>query len=109
MERRKFPRINMELPIGYCFRLLFSHEASSGEGFLKNISQSGMYFKCPPPLSLEDGNIGDFTIETTPIKGYTSRLKALGKIVRIESPKKCSGEFGMAVEFLSNIIVSFRS
>jgi hypothetical protein len=53
--------------------------------------------------------MGDFTIETTPSRGCTSRLKALGKVVHAASPRKDSGDFDLAVQFLSNIIISFRS
>jgi c-di-GMP-binding flagellar brake protein YcgR len=109
MERRKFARINMNLAMQYRFLLQDSNEGSTGEGVVKNLSQGGMYFKCPPPLPLEDGNVGDFTIETTPIKGFTSRLWALVKVVRIESPKERSGDFGIAVKFLSNLRVELRS
>jgi hypothetical protein len=109
MERRKFSRVNMDLAMRYRFLLLDSNKGSTGKGILKNISQGGMYFKCAPPLSLEDGKIGDFTLETTPIRGLTSRLWALIKVVRIESPAENSGDFGIAVQFLSNLRIEPRS
>jgi c-di-GMP-binding flagellar brake protein YcgR len=103
MERRKFSRVNMDLAMRYQFVLQDSTEGSTGKGFLKNISQGGMYFKCAPPLSLKDGSIGDFTLETTPIRGLTSRLWALVKVVRVEPPAENSSDFGIAVKFLSNL------
>ncbi len=105
MEKRKFPRMNVDLSIRYRFRLLNSKEDSTGTCFLKDISSGGMFFRCASPLALKDGNIGDFTIETTPIRGFTSRFTALGKVVRLGSPGENQGDFGVAVQFLSNLSV----
>jgi hypothetical protein len=108
MERRKFPRIFTNLPMGYHVHLLDSDEYSTGKGFLANISQGGFYFKCPP-LSLEDGNIGDFTIDLSSSSGLSnSRLKVSARVVRIEPPEKNSLDFGIAVQFLSDLKVELR-
>lgn len=109
MERRKFPRMVMNLPMEYQIHLPDSDEYSTGKGVLANISQGGMYFKCCPPLALENGDIRDFIIDATPMARYTSRLTALGKVVRIEPPEKNSSDFGIAVQFLSNLNVELRS
>jgi hypothetical protein len=109
MERRKFSRVNTNLAMRYRFLLLDSNKGSTGKGVLKNISQGGIYFKCDPPLSLEDGNIGDFSLETFPIGGLSSRLWAMVKVVRIEPPAEDSGDFGIAVQLLSNLRLEPRS
>ena len=109
MERRRFPRMVTNLRIRYQIHLRDSEESSTGKGILGNISQGGMYFKCCPPLRLADGDQGDFIIDTTPVARYTSRVKALGKVVRIEPPEKNSADFGIAVQFLANISIELLS
>jgi hypothetical protein len=109
MERRKFARINMSLAMRYRFLLPDLNKGSTGEGVVKNMSQGGMYFKCAPPLSFKDGDTGDLTFETTPIRGFPSRLWALVKVVRIEPPAEGCSDFGIAVKFLSNLRVELRS
>ena len=109
MERRKFPRMFANMPMEYHIHLLDSDEYSTGKGFLANISQGGIYFKCPPPLSLEDGNIGDFTIDLSSSSGLSnSRLKVSARVARIEPPEKTSLDFGIAVQFLSDLKVELR-
>jgi hypothetical protein len=106
MERRKFARMYINLPMEYQIHLPDSGEFSAGKGVLKNVSQGGMYFKCPSRLALKAGDLADFTIDTTPLMRYTSRLRASGKVVRTE---KDSFDFGIAVQFLSNLIVELKS
>ena len=103
MERRKFPRTTLDLPVGYMIRSPDSGESHAGMGVLKNFSQGGLFFKCIHRLPIENGDIRDFTIETIPFEGYTSRIKALGKVVRIEPPEEDSVDFGIAVQFLSDL------
>jgi hypothetical protein len=106
MERRKFPRMVTNLPMEYHIHLRDSDEYSTGKGFLANISQGGMYFKCLPPLPLEDGNIGDFTIDLSSSPGVSnSRLKVSARVVRIEPPEENSLDFGIAVQFLSDLTI----
>lgn len=105
MERRKYPRLDVDLPMAYLTHSPDSGKSSVGMGVLKNISQGGMFFKCPPPLPIDDGDIRDFTIDTIPIMWHISRLKALGKVVRIESPEENYFDFGIAVQFLSDLII----
>ncbi|MCX5887897.1 MAG: PilZ domain-containing protein [Deltaproteobacteria bacterium] len=108
MERRKYPRLDMDLPMAYQIHSPDLDKSSAGMGALKNISQGGMFFKCPPPLPIDDGDIRDFTLDTIPIMRQISRLKALGKVVRIEPPEENSFDCGIAVQFLSDLKVEFR-
>ncbi len=109
MEKRKYPRLDMDLRMTYQIHSTDSGKFSSGLGVLKNICQGGMFFKCPPPLPIDGGDIRDFTVDTIPIMRRVSRLKALGKVVRIEPPEENSSDFGIAVQFLSDLNVELRS
>jgi hypothetical protein len=105
MERRKHPRVRIDLPISYHIRLRDSGKSFAGTGVLKNIGQGGMFLKCPPPLPINNGDIGDFTINTRPIIQHISRLKALGKVVRLELLEENFFDFGITVQFLSGLNV----
>ena len=109
MERRKHPRVRIDLPISYIIHLPDSGKSFAGTGILKNISRGGMFLRCPPVLPLNDGDIGDFTIDTMPIYQHISRLQALGKVVRIELPQENFLEFGITVQFLSSLTVSLNN
>lgn len=108
MEKRKYPRLDVNLPMGYLIHSPDSGKSSAGMGVLKNISQGGMFFKCPPPLPIDEGDIRDFTIDTIPIMRHISRLKALGKVMRIEPPEENYFDFGIAVQFLSDLNIELR-
>jgi hypothetical protein len=101
MERRKHPRVSIDLPISYLIRLPDSGKSFAGTGVLKNISQGGMFLKCPPPLPIKDGDVGEFTIDTRPIIQHISRLKGLAKVVRIELLEENFFDFGITVQFLT--------
>jgi hypothetical protein len=113
MEKRIYPRLQVDLPGEYLIQLPDSGESFAGRGVLENISQGGMFFKCRRPLPLDNGDIGKFTILTAQVMRYTrysSRLEAMGRIVRIETPKENSCDFsGIAVQFLSNLNVEIIS
>ncbi len=108
MEKRQYPRMAVDLPMAYLIRSPDSGKASAGMAVLKNISQGGIFFKCPPPLPIGDGDIRNFTIDTTPMMRHISRLKVLGKVVRIEPPEEKSFDFGIAVQFLSDLNIELR-
>lgn len=108
MERRKYPRVDVDLPIAYQIHSPDLGKTSAGMGVLKNISQGGMFFKCPPPRPIDYGDIRDFTIDTIPIMRHISRIKALGKAVRIEPSEENSFGFGIAVQFLSDLNIELR-
>ena len=108
MERRKYFRVNVDLPISYLIHSPDSGKFFAGTGVLKNISPGGMFLKCPPTLLISDGDIRNFTIDTMLIMQHSSRLKALGKVVRKELPKGSSFDFEIRVQFLSDLNVEFR-
>jgi hypothetical protein len=107
MERRKYPRVNVDLPISYLIHLPDSAKSFAGMGMLKNISPGGMFLICPPPLPISAGDIRHFTIDTMIIMRHSFRLKALGKIMHKERLKGSSFDFEIRVQFLSNQNVEF--
>ncbi len=103
MERRKYPRLDVDLPVAFLICSPDSGTSYAGMFLLKNISQGGLFLKCPPLVPLNVGDIRDFTVDATPILRHVSRLKALGKVVRVEPPEKNSTDFGIAVHFLADL------
>ena len=108
MENRKYLRLDVDLPMGYLIHSPDSGKSSAGMGVLKNICLGGMFFKCPPPLPVDDGDIRDFIFDTNPIMWHNTRLKALGKVVRLEPPEESCFDFGIAIQFLSDLNVELR-
>lgn len=108
LEKRKYPRLDVDLPLAYLIHSPDSGEFSAGMGALKNISQGGMLFNCPPPLPIEDGDIRDFIFDTNPVMWHNTRLKALGKVVRIDPPDENCFDFGIAVQFISDLNVELK-
>ena len=108
LEKRNYPRLDVDLSMAYLIHSPDSGKFSAGMGVLKNISQGGMLFNCPPPLPIEDGDIRDFTIDTIPIMWNIPRLKALGKVVRIDPPEENYVDFGIAVQFISDLNIELR-
>ena len=107
MERRKYPRVNVDLPISYLIHSPDSGKSFAGMGVLKNISPGGMFLRCPSQLPISAGDIRNFTIDTMLIMQHSTRLEALGKVVRKE-PKDNSFDFEIRVQFLSDLNVEFR-
>lgn len=108
MERRKYHRVHVDLPIAYLILSPDSGKSFTGMGVLKNISPRGMFLICSPPLPISDGDIRNFTIDTMQIMRHSSRLTALGKVVRKELPKENSFDCEIRVQFLSDLNVEFR-
>jgi hypothetical protein len=108
MEKRNYPRLDVDLPMAYLIHSPDSDKISAGMGMLINISQGGMFFKCPPPLPIDEGDIRDFIFDTNPIMWHNTRLKALGKVVRLEPPEENYFDFGIAIQFLSDLNVELR-
>jgi hypothetical protein len=109
MDRRQFPRMITNLPIGYQVQLKDDPEPASGQGLLENISQGGMYFSSSPPPWLFKGDLGNFTLHTAPDAPFPSRLTAWGKVVRIEPLARPAAAFGIAVQFLGNLNIELLS
>lgn len=108
-EKRRHNRLVLTLPVRF-------HEASGdaggqpgGLGVLKNISLGGLYFECPPPVALKQGQILQFTI-AAPLPSLdipgTSHLAARGEVLRLDQLLGADRACGVAVRFLEELTFS---
>jgi hypothetical protein len=104
MGRRENIRFYVSLAME--FQVLGSDSKTSWEsrGILKNISQGGLYFECETVPQLRCGNEAEFTVTTTPAKYsiINSPIKGRAVVKRIEPRVAGSGNFGVALQFLSD-------
>jgi hypothetical protein len=107
MERRNYPRVNVDLPISY---LIHSRESGNfcWHWRVKKISPGGMFLLCPPSLQISAGDIRNFTVDTMLIMQHSFRVKVLGKVVRRQLPKENPFDYEIRVQFLSGLNVEFR-
>jgi len=95
VERRKYPRISVELPLDYS---LVDSKESHG-GLVANISEGGLLVYLPEALKL--GTL--IKIEVLFVKGLElNSIKAIAKVVWSDlPPKEIWGEFRYGLEFQS--------
>lgn len=104
MDQRKHPRLPKCLPLE--FKAGQAAKSSKTQGVVGNISLGGMYFQCSEPPKLASGQILEFTVAissdnplATDHHHEVSYFKGSGSVVRVESPKKGSPFYGIAVQF----------
>jgi c-di-GMP-binding flagellar brake protein YcgR len=103
MERRLFPRVYQSLQFEYQAQLQGSEDSFSNRAVMKDISLGGLHMSEPPP-TLQPDDIADFIFKFQPDQAnplIPHKIKAKGKVKRIEQPTKESPNFGVALEFLS--------
>jgi hypothetical protein len=103
MERRKFPRVYQSLQFEYQAQLQGSKESFSNWAVMKDISLGGLHMSEAVP-KLQPDDIADFIFKFQPDHAnplIPQKIKAKGKVKRIEQPTKESPNFGVALEFLS--------
>lgn len=108
MERRHHLHLNTGLNMRYQLASLESDEVWSGEGTLRNISPSGVYFTCDEHPPLEPGRIFNFTIISLELcqgLNQASCFMATGLIVRVERPATDRAG-AIAVKFLTPLRLS---
>ena len=104
MEKRRHPRLRLQLPIRFIVEQPETRDSQTGEGILKNISYGGILFQVEPPLPVQPGYVREFTFFLTPEnkKEYDlAHFQAQGLVLRIEPPDPNSSAYGVAVQFLS--------
>jgi len=104
MERRLFPRIYKSLQFEYQAQLQSSKNFFSNLAVMKDISMGGLYFMSETAPMLQPDDIADFIFKFQPDQAnplIPYKIKAKGKVKRIEHPTKKSPNFGIALEFLS--------
>jgi PilZ domain len=103
MERRLFPRIYKILAFEYQAQLQGSEDAFSQQAVMTDISIGGLHMSETAPR-LQPDDIADFIFKFQPDHAnplIPHKIKAKGKVKRIEQPTKESPNYGVALEFLS--------
>jgi len=107
MERRRHPRLHLQLPIRFIVEQPETRDSQSGQGMLKNISYGGILFQVEPPLPVQPGHVREFSFFLTPENKKECDLahfQAQGLVLRIEPPDPNSSTYGVAVQFLSALV-----
>jgi hypothetical protein len=103
MERRLFPRIYKSFRFEYQAQLQGSEDSFSRGAVMKDISIGGLHMSETAPI-LQPDDIADFIFKFQPDHAnplIPQKIKAKGKVKRIEQPTKESPNFEVALEFLS--------
>jgi len=104
MEKRRHPRLHLQLPIRFIVEQPETQDSQDGEGMLKDISYGGILFAVEPPLPVEPGQIREFSFFLTPENVEPpdpAHLHARGLVLRIDPPDPNTSAYGVAVQFLS--------
>ena len=107
MDKRRHPRLHLQLPIKFIVEQPETRDSQAGQGMLQNISYGGILFQVEPPLPVKTGQVREFSFFLTP-EGNQERdvthLQAQGMVLRIEPPDPNSSAYGVAVQFLSALV-----
>ena len=106
LERRRFNRITVTLPVAYHTRLPDTDAPFQGQGVLRDISLAGTYFHVDPGAFFQPGQILSLTVsapllylEDTDI----SHLQATGEVIRFDPPTPNRPQAGVALNFLGGL------
>jgi hypothetical protein len=106
MDKRRHPRLRLQVPIRFIVEQLETGDSQDGEGILKDISKGGIHFKVEPPLPVQPGNIREFSFFLIPENTQQCDLahfQAQGLVLRIDPPDPTPSSYGVAVQFLSEL------
>ncbi len=76
MDKRRHPRLHLQLPIRFIVEQPETRDSQAGQGMLKNISYGGILFQVEPPLPVKPGNIREFSFFLTPENSQAVRPDA---------------------------------
>jgi hypothetical protein len=103
LERRRFSRIFVSLPVVYSAHLPNSDSSHLGQGYLRDISLSGIYFHINSDISFQQGQVLSLSI-SAPLQylegSDVSHLKATGEVIRFDPPEANQPLGGVALSFL---------
>jgi c-di-GMP-binding flagellar brake protein YcgR len=103
LERRRFSRIFVSLQVEYQARLPDSEISYQGQGYLRDISLSGVYFHVDSNMSFQQGQILSLSI-FAPLQylegSDISHLRATGQVLRFDPPAPHQPLGGVALNFL---------
>jgi hypothetical protein len=106
LERRRFNRITVTLPVAYHTRHPDTDAPFQGQGVLRDISPAGTYFHVDPDTSFQPGQILSLTV-TAPLlylEGTDlSHLQATGEVIRFDPPTPNCPRAGVALNFLGDL------
>jgi hypothetical protein len=106
LERRRFNRLIIPLPICYQTFHPESGELHLGCGVIRDISLSGGFFHLEDAASFQPGQLLSLTI-AAPLPGvdimHISHFTAQGEVIRLEPPGPANPNYGVAVSFLKNL------
>jgi len=110
LERRRFNRLAISLPVQYETWHPESGELHQGQGTLRDISLTGSFLHLDHEVPLQPGQPFSITI-ASPLRflniEHISHFKAHGEVVRLEPPSPTDPRLGIAVNFFQNL--SFAS
>lgn len=106
LERRRFNRLIIPLPVHYQTIHPGSGELHQGHGVIRDISLSGSFFHLDHEAPFQAGQLLSLTI-TAPLpfmeNEHISNFTAQGEVVRLEPPGPSNPNYGVAVNFLENL------
>jgi c-di-GMP-binding flagellar brake protein YcgR len=103
LERRRFSRIFVSLPVEFQARLSDTDASCQGQGCLRDISLSGIYFHVDSGITFQQGQILSLSI-FAPLQylesSDISHLRATGEVIRFDPPEPNQPLGGVALNFL---------
>ena len=106
LERRRFNRITVTLPVTYHTRHPDTDAPFQGQGVLRDISLGGTYLHVDSDISFQPGQTLSLTVyapllylEDTDI----SHLKATGEVIRFDPSTPNRPQAGVALNFLGGL------
>jgi hypothetical protein len=106
LERRRFNRITVTLPVTYHTRHPDTDAPFQGQGLLRDISPVGSYFHVDPGSYFQPGQILSLTV-TAPLLYLEdtdlSHLQATGEVIRFDPPTPNRPQAGVALNFLGGL------
>jgi hypothetical protein len=106
LERRRFNRITVTLPVTYHTRHPDTDAPFQGQGVLRDISPVGSYFHVDSCTCFKPGQVLSFTV-TAPLlyleDADLSHLQATGEVIRFDPPTPNRPQAGVALNFLGGL------
>ncbi len=106
LERRRFSRLIIPLPVRYQTFHPESGELHQGHGVIRDISLSGSFFHLDHEAPFQAGQLLSLTF-AAPLPfmdiEHIANFTAQGTVIRLEPPGLSNPNYGVAVNFLENL------
>lgn len=106
LDRRRFNRITVTLPVAYQTRHPDTDAPFQGQGVLRDISPAGTYFHVDSGTSFQPGQILSLTVFAPLLyleDADLSHLQATGEVIRFDPPTPNRPQAGVALNFLGGL------